>query len=184
MHHPHVVSKVWLDTELFATVCHFTLHHWFHFLVYQLFVTPNTVPIKSFSAFFTLNHGLMSVLMSSELTEHQEFWLTAFSLAFQFGTVVLLPLVISQFCFKMKFFVAIIYLAAERFLPSMYNSFAEVNISPKINISSRDSRDTLSLDSNISARTPKKAIFLHGTPKKAFFMHNWIRNSLNLHCIT
>ena len=40
----------------------------------------------------------------------------------------------------------------------------------------RDSRDTLSLDSNISARTPKKAIFLHivviylhGPKKKAYF---------------
>ena len=43
----------------------------------------------------------------------------------------------------------------------------------------RDSRDTLSLDSNISARTQKKAIFLHmvviflhGPKKNAFSMHN------------
>ena len=43
----------------------------------------------------------------------------------------------------------------------------------------RDSRDTLSLVSNISARTPKKAIFLHtvvifllGPKEKRFFMHN------------
>ena len=43
----------------------------------------------------------------------------------------------------------------------------------------RDSRDTLSLDSDISARTQKKAIFLHmvviflhGPKENAFFMHN------------
>ena len=47
------------------------------------------------------------------------------------------------------------------------------------NSPARDSRDTLSLDSNISARTPKKAIFLHvieifllGSLKMHFFMHN------------
>ena len=43
----------------------------------------------------------------------------------------------------------------------------------------REPRGTLSLDSNISARTPKKAIFLHivviflhGPQKKRFLMHN------------
>ena len=55
----------------------------------------------------------------------------------------------------------------------------------------RESRDTLSLDSIISARSPKKAIFLHiiaiylhGSQKKVISMHNRIWNSPNLHNIT
>ena len=55
----------------------------------------------------------------------------------------------------------------------------------------RESRSPWLLASNISARSPKKTIFLHilviflhGPPKKRNFMHNWIRNSLNLHYIT
>ena len=54
----------------------------------------------------------------------------------------------------------------------------------------RESRDTLSLDSIISARSPKKAIFLHiiaiylhGSQKKVISMRNRIWNSSNLHNI-
>ena len=78
----------------------------------------------------------------------------------------------------------------------------EVNISPKINISSRPLKMALHGTPGtpcpwcpwivIFLHGPKKkaiflhmvVIFLHGPKKNAFFMHNWKRNSLNLHCIT
>ena len=63
---------------------------------------------------------------------------------------------------------------------------SEVNISPK-----NQYFFTLSLDSIISARSPKEAIFLHivaiylhGPQKNVISMHNRIRNSPNLHYIT
>ena len=64
---------------------------------------------------------------------------------------------------------------------------AEENISPKINISAQplkkgpaqDSRGAITRDSNISARTPQKVIFLHESQKKHFFLNK----KLNLHVI-
>ena len=82
------------------------------------------------------------------------------------------------------------------------SSSPEVNIYPKINISSRPLKMALHGTPGtpcpwcpwivIFLHGPKKkaiflhmvVIFLHGPKKNAFFMHNWKRSSLNLHCIT
>ena len=80
-----------------------------------------------------------------------------------------------QFCFhKKNMFVWFRIICAQRWI-----------FLRKINISSRTPKMTLFVIPYISARSPRKAIFLHivvifpHLPQiNVFFMHNWIRNSV------
>ena len=82
----------------------------------------------------------------------------------------------NRICKDHKFSQAVLRFSSEGMREDLENPNAEVNISPKNLYFFTDPKNGnfSTHSSNISA----------GTKKTCVFMHNWIRNSLNLHCIT